>query len=92
VSRLATCNLLVNVCTYKKWFLLFSAHENADTAVLMAFPRFVTDNSMDDTGFFLTWAEVPGTPGCGGLLTQVTFRALELFSQVNKGRAPYTGY
>ncbi len=34
--------------------------------------RFVTDASHDDTGFFLTWAEVPGTPGCGGLLAQVT--------------------
>jgi hypothetical protein len=32
----------------------------------------VTDASHDDTGFFLTWAEVPGTPGCGGLLAQVT--------------------
>jgi hypothetical protein len=51
----------------------------------MAFPRFVTDNSMDDTGFFLTWAEVPGTPGCGGLLTQVTNRRALLTGKRREG-------
>ena len=31
--------------------------------------RFVSDSSMDDTGFLVTWAE---QPGCGRLLTEVT--------------------
>ena len=35
--------------------------------------RFVSDSSMDDTGFLVTWAEMPG---CGRLLTEV--RSIQL--------------
>ena len=33
---------------------------------------FHTDDSESDSGFLLTWAEAPGVPGCGGMLTEPT--------------------
>ena len=44
--------------------------------------RFTSDGSSSGTGFLVTWATVPGVPGCGGLLTQVvpgSFISSQLF-------------
>lgn len=34
--------------------------------------RFHSDDSSADQGFLITYTEVPGVPGCGGLLTAAT--------------------
>ena len=31
---------------------------------------FHSDNSASDQGFLITWSQVPGIPGCGGLFTE----------------------